>query len=173
MISNLPTDSLYKFISVAGVAVFVTGAILLKEAYQIETDIGVALHPIQRESDNIKLKGPIIFKLHNEIFNLLDESYIEFEAITEESKREIFLKQIENDRLRARKMETLRTGLVTDIEKISDQISELQLRIAQLALLKFWAKVIMISGIVVSTIGFYLWYTRIQKFIDIDIKKNI
>jgi TM2 domain-containing membrane protein YozV len=132
---NLPTDNLYKFISLSGLTIFIFSFFI---PFYFDYSINLKVADIQ--SDVHVLENKLIM-LEN-----TPKDSPHFDRRAQESEVLIF---------KARKANELAKHL----------------RLNQLEILHY--KYLGISiGVILSLLGFYLWYTRVQKYLDKELKNN-
>lgn len=74
MIPNLPTDSLYKFIAVAGLVTFVTGAILTNQADKLEWQWENSTPSIESQIEDLDRRSKIYSEKQKRYLTRIDEA---------------------------------------------------------------------------------------------------
>lgn len=192
-IPNLPTDNLYKFLSLTGLFIIVTsfgykeylhfqyelknveilvGKETLENTVKNKKDLlEMTLDPV--DSLRIKSLRELTIKLNNELDTLKKENISDFKERFNLAQFELQLMEEENKK----NIQHLLAN--ADITWYINQSSELRLKseIAEISekrveKLSFMLNITIFIGICSTITGFLLWYFKLQKYQDIILKKD-
>ncbi len=149
-ITSLPTDNLYKFIAIAGLVVFISGIFLMSNSEDKLAEVGFSVDTLSSVIEDIQ-------ELVHESENNVISSAVNNPNQVEEAA-DAFVDLISERNKLAYRIETINSELELELETIKKNTW----RGFALALL----------GLLTSSAGFYFWYHRIQKYLDIKLKKE-
>ncbi len=182
-LTGLPTDSLYKFLSLSGVAIIavsligplgMTGA-LEKDA----TDNAVAVASVEVRSDELmrqtQERGDRVNKLEaraEDLASRVKDAQVLMPMVPDEER---FILQSRNEYVQrdlAALSDSLEEGrkerieLDTSLATLRVQTSSLDRRAKQLEAIAGLQRVGVFVGLLMTVMGFWLWYYRLQRHID-------
>jgi hypothetical protein len=202
MIPNLPTDSLYKFSAVAGLVIFVTGAFLLGKTLEIAARNDKLTPVLNLQADAWSARSDHALKNRDKKITRLNETAKQLAQSQAELKNAILIGQKDihapNNSILLKEAETKTVQVGKDLQscqelidsvngeiyspqtaalneeahKIISQRTELKVDLEMANFIFYLGFILMIIGILCSLIGFRCWYYRVQKHVDILIKKQ-
>ncbi len=161
--SNLPTDNLYKFMAIAGVVLFIFGAYTsftsLRETQTAIWQFGSEARTIEREQEwvareiaRINAENPVNADVEGRAEAAAELQKAE-DRLAKYMKLDAILKQ-QNDRL----------------HQSAEGILRLENENKWSALVRSGGVFCAIIGLVLATVGFLLWYKRVQVYQDIALR---
>ena len=149
-IPNLPTDNLYKFIALSGVAMFIIiNLYSFKNIIEIEEDIR-----------KLKLES----KIYKKESGFIDEDINNFNTDGLNSISEV-INQLDPIKIKLRELAIKEIRIKHNLEEVEKRNNDKYL------LLIIWSATMIIS-ISMMVYGFSYWYKRVQKFLDIKLKNE-
>ncbi|HCG6545386.1 TPA: hypothetical protein NJ180_004524 [Vibrio parahaemolyticus] len=182
-LSSIPTDSLYKFMSISGLFVLLTSIVIpfkVRKSYQIQVIEFRKIHELTSLKIDWMLRDYMISVKHVEgIIGEFGKAnahlkpgdfIVEFKDWLHQNRTEIPQSQLED----------LITSVPKDIDSFSLEIAKeqienecehkkIELVQGYLTQLSFLQVVGVCVGMVLTVFGFYMWYERVQVFIDATI----
>lgn len=178
-IPNIPTDNLYKFKAISGIAliIFILTSILYLQKDKYSNLIEIAKESDFYKIDSLRTSDSIYYYnaiLAIEKISFLQKYNIQYDSI---SKRKPILNQpsidkVERILLIEQKIKELKNKIVLkktqiNVKSKTENSKELLLKIIYVFLFA-----LLIFGIFLSSSGFYQWYNRTQKYYDKKLKKE-
>jgi hypothetical protein len=148
-ISSLPTDNLYKFIALFGLVLTVTSLVFLDFSFDRFTTEQLKIELVQEKSKQAHLKADQAFREANASKGGKSQS----EKLWQEFKDRSF---------EAIDTSSNAMGMIRGQNLLGQQAL---LRLDVLTVLSF-------VGLVCIVLGFNLWYWKLQRFIDLEIKRK-
>ena len=158
-IPNLPTDNLYKFIALSGIVLIILSLVLPNvEVTKLENkqeESSLAVPALQKQINDLNLSLSILEsdtattsmnKLSKQDLTKLRERIIELANKTYDARAEFDQNKIKSD------------SVGSSINKLSQELS--------------FYSYLMNMGFVLMITGFILWYFRLQKYLDLIVKKE-
>jgi hypothetical protein len=149
-----PTDSLYKFIAIAGVVMILWGsAFPWNKAYELKlqaVDLDGKIHSVSQKAEQLKLQYA---KLNSER-KALDPKSEDFEvkkAAIKSEKMSLYIQMLEAQH--PTDIDEKKLKVMHEAQVVYDRIG--------------WAS--LIFGIVFVIFGFAAWYIKIQRHLDIEV----
>lgn len=153
-IPDLPTDSIYKFVALAGLILF-----LISPIYYQFFSRDVLLKNIGLRAEMQRMKKEVEFLKEDTILLREDIQAKKQDGSVSQEKHQNAGEKVEelNQKTRETELKSIELQRITNGVFVYND---------QLALLR-WSSVIgVIAGILMLVLGFYLWYTRIQLYQD-------
>ena len=146
MFSNIPTDNLYKFMALFGLAIFLFAIYF---SFTQQQQLSDKIHIFLLEFETLSVESKITDELlsnYNELQNPTPEDYKEIKKVIYDMHRRKAVFD-ENKRM---------VNELRDYRKFN----------------RYYEVALLIIGSVLITIGFSLWYDRLQYYQDIEIRNN-
>ncbi len=155
---NLPTDSLYKFMAIAGLVFIVSGIYFgLNKSHEFE----IKMADVSKDSQIINVKVTNLLEQTEE----LKEKVVEWEKNRNEKLRETYITEVKQIRQNRDQLEILRIELNQKLDLVKVTGFELKL-----------ARIYMYFGLFIGCLfvilGFTFWYLKVQFYLDKIIKKK-
>ena len=168
-IKNLPTDNLYKFMAIFGMLLIILPFLVFPTIQNYKYRIIDLTTKAALKDNELKELEKIVKQVEDKTSQLNKEEHIknyenEFDVNksrevneVEKTVKDVF-KKIE----------------IGEIESINlnNELKKVVADFNYFAILIYIIKVFPIIGFIISIIGFYLWYNKNQKYLDIIIKKE-
>ena len=145
-----PTDNLYKFVALSGVAVF---ALMLVLAHQTVS---------RTNEEHIRLTAKM--DRHNWWFDITDARLQKLEAGLDTFTEEKLYKELGDEKY---------NKLITDFSEMNADKERLKLLEWQMTVFPIIYAIIALVAVVVACGGFYLWYYRLQCFLDKKLEMEV
>jgi septal ring factor EnvC (AmiA/AmiB activator) len=161
-IPSVPTDNLYKFMALSGLAIVITCLYLF---FSRADQLNERLYDVAERKSileaNIDAMNDEISKLNRSIAELKKA------ADSRDVLAQLTSRVEEGEKIKSELLHTRKELIdLTAAAEVADMIRSLQTKQA-IAFMLFET-----IGIVISGFGFMLWYTRVQKFLDVQLAKT-
>lgn len=170
-IPNLPTDNLYKFLSLAGIVVVIMAVYFtVTKVSEVSDKIMDVQEGQDIVSENIKSLERLVELLEKIVDNSIAE--LKGERKKDDKKLELVYSESEIKNL----MSEIRDSLAKiGVEKVrveanTKRLTELHERSKKIS---HWGVFFIAIGMIMANFGFYLWYTRVQKPLDCILKREL
>jgi valyl-tRNA synthetase len=182
-----PTDNLYKFIAITGLILILLSIIL---PFVKEEELSIKMQQDKTSGEVLKAKGKY---LHEQNERLQKSNEMLIESINKHIKQiddllklkkisssEVLLQEVKDGtnelQNSLKKYDESINGIQSQLESVIEQKgnTELLLYLAkQLSTVKLISKIGIVLGLLLTIVGFWLWYTRLQVFQDKSIRKEL
>ena len=154
-----PTDSLYKFLAISGL-VTVGWSVAFPWDKHLEYELKVA--EVKAEVQKSKLK---VERLDSQYKSLLDEES-KLQAERSEQDRKLKLAAIEG------RKQKLYIEMLEAQQPVDERVEAL--KVLQDALRSYYLMglVSTIAGLILAVAGFFLWYGRVQRYVDVKLRQD-
>ena len=172
MISNikdLPTDNLYKFMAIFGMLLIILPFLVFPTIQNYKYRIIDLTTKAALKDNELKELEKIVKQVEDKTSQLNKEEHIK----NYENKFEV-IKFREVKKVEKTLKEVFKKIEIGEIESINlnNELKKVVADFNYFAILIYIIKVFPIIGFIISIIGFYLWYNKNQKYLDIIIKKE-
>ncbi len=159
---SFPTDNLYKFIAILGLTSVMSGVILLfnftdstmNELIEIERGTHISEYDLRNLNDDSR-------EIKKD-FNIINEKYSRGEYIALQELLNLENK-IENQKASIKEQ----NYKVVELKLNRDRLDYIREKTKEI---KMIFSIMFVGGAIMMFIGFYCWYSRLQKFLDKKVK---
>ena len=172
MISNikdLPTDNLYKFIAIFGMLLIILPFLVFPTIQNYKYRIIDLTTKAALKDNELKELEKIVKQVEDKTSQLNKEEHIK----NYENEFDVNKSREVND-VEKNVKDVFKKIEIGEIESINlnNELKKVVADFNYFAILIYIIKVFPIIGFIISIIGFYLWYNKNQKYLDIIIKKE-
>lgn len=168
-LSRPPTDNLYKFVAIAGLTLFVVSTFIpLRESYELErrvARISARVEWAQLEERRMYPGSQLLLEIHNRLRTAGDSVSDSTRRTWREKAQAIASDLVEADGER-------RDGFVRRLTTISADNAELGVLAKQTKSLARIGRFGSALGAAITILGFWLWYVRVQKLQDAELRQR-
>lgn len=175
-ITSLPTDSLYKFMALAGLLIVLSSVIFIEylhekmKSHTFSLRKRLAVHTVKMKwfSNELGKQADKIQRIKNQLnapksdkgaYKESAEKSIEPEVVCEITALEIASNE--------HREKTIQFESITEEMKVeTEELMELRNQLSKLRKIR---ALVLIIGLAVTVTGFYLWYVKIQQYSDLEI----
>lgn len=178
-LSSIPTDSLYKFMSISGLFVLLISIVLpfkVRKNYQIQVIEFRKIHDLTSLKIDLMLTEYMIYiECVDGIIGEFgktnahlkpDDFIVKFKDWFHQNRTEIPRTQLEELASVAKDIDSFSLEIAKDQIENECELKKVELVQGYLAQLLFLQVVGVFVGMVLTVTGFYMWYEKVQVFID-------